>query len=131
MYWNFNNETIRVSRLEELAIQYHLLCTCTLENMLSNTVLILGCLFPVIAILLSYGDYVDFRALTLTWLPFLSSSVDSAFTGKLFTKSELSKLTGKDGSSVYLSILGDVFDVSKGRKHYGEGGGYEFFSGDL
>lgn len=27
------------------------------------------------------------------------------------------------------SILGEVFDVTKGKKHYGKGGSYEFFTG--
>lgn len=29
----------------------------------------------------------------------------------------------------YPSILGEVFDVSKGAKHYGKGGAYEGFTG--
>ena len=38
-------------------------------------------------------------------------------------------IKGVDGSTVYLAVLGQVFDVTKGRKHYGTGGGYEFFAG--
>ncbi|KAK6052347.1 cytochrome b5-like Heme/Steroid binding domain protein [Cooperia oncophora] len=30
---------------------------------------------------------------------------------------------------VYLAILGRVYNVDKGRKHYGKGGGYHFFAG--
>ena len=38
-------------------------------------------------------------------------------------------IKGVDGSPVYLAVLGQVFDVTKGRKHYGTGGGYEIFAG--
>ncbi|KAK7483949.1 hypothetical protein BaRGS_00024833 [Batillaria attramentaria] len=48
---------------------------------------------------------------------------------RLFTKEELSKYTGEDGGQVYLAIIGNVYDVSRGRRHYGPGGGYSFFSG--
>ena len=30
---------------------------------------------------------------------------------------------------MYLAILGRVYNVDKGRKHYGQGGGYHFFAG--
>ncbi|XP_048412872.1 neuferricin isoform X4 [Stegostoma tigrinum] len=51
---------------------------------------------------------------------------------RLFTKSELSRYTGEKGSpGLYLAILGQVFDVKKGKKHYGPGGSYSFFSGKL
>jgi len=50
---------------------------------------------------------------------------------QLFTKEELSKFTGEENTRVYLAILGEVFDVTKGRKHYQKGGGYGFFSGML
>ncbi|KAK6029690.1 cytochrome b5-like Heme/Steroid binding domain protein [Ostertagia ostertagi] len=30
---------------------------------------------------------------------------------------------------VYLAILGRIYNVEKGRKHYGKGGGYHFFAG--
>ena len=48
---------------------------------------------------------------------------------KVFTQEELGNYKGVDGSPVYLAVLGQVFDVTKGRKHYGPGGGYEFFAG--
>lgn len=97
--------------------------------MLANLLQILGAVIVVMAILLAYGDYAEYRNAILTWLPFLSFSQKSTSFGKLFTKEELTKFTGKDNSPVYLAILGDVFDVSKGRKHYGQGGGYHFFTG--
>lgn len=47
---------------------------------------------------------------------------------KVFTLHELKKYTNlKDG--LYLSILGQVFDVSKGAKHYGPGASYHVFTG--
>ncbi|KAL8609414.1 hypothetical protein ACOMHN_019903 [Nucella lapillus] len=48
---------------------------------------------------------------------------------RLFTKEVLSKYTGQTGGLIYIAILGHVYDVTRGKKHYGPGGGYEFFSG--
>jgi len=49
---------------------------------------------------------------------------------KLFTKDELSKYDGAENSlGLYLAIMGDVYDVEKGVKHYGVGGTYHFFAG--
>ncbi|XP_060704310.1 neuferricin [Hemiscyllium ocellatum] len=49
---------------------------------------------------------------------------------RLFSKPELSRYTGERGSpGLYLAILGQVFDVSKGKKHYGPGGSYSCFAG--
>ncbi|ELT90457.1 hypothetical protein CAPTEDRAFT_110664 [Capitella teleta] len=48
----------------------------------------------------------------------------------LFTKDELSKYDGKEGSpGLYLAILGLVYDVVKGSKFYEAGAGYGFFAG--
>lgn len=49
---------------------------------------------------------------------------------KLFTQRQLSRYDGDKGSlGLYLSIMGSVYDVQKGAKHYGVGGGYHFFAG--
>lgn len=49
---------------------------------------------------------------------------------KLFTKDELSRYNGDENSlGLYLSIMGSVYDVEKGVKHYGIGGSYHFFAG--
>ncbi|KAM6970521.1 neuferricin [Aplochiton taeniatus] len=49
---------------------------------------------------------------------------------KLISKDELSLYDGEDNSKgLHLAILGQVFDVEKGRKHYGPGGGYHSFAG--
>ena len=48
----------------------------------------------------------------------------------VLTPLELSKYDGAEGNKgPYLGFLGYVFDVEKGREHYGPGGGYEFFAG--
>lgn len=57
---------------------------------------------------------------------------DEPFTNEneiLFTKELLSQYTG-DSEKLYLSILGEVFDVSQGKKHYGKGEGYHGFTGN-
>eukprot|EP00096_Caligus_rogercresseyi_P007920 TRINITY_DN2607_c0_g1_i1.p1 TRINITY_DN2607_c0_g1~~TRINITY_DN2607_c0_g1_i1.p1 ORF type:complete len:326 (+),score=88.48 TRINITY_DN2607_c0_g1_i1:40-1017(+) len=49
---------------------------------------------------------------------------------RLFSKEELRLYDGSsEGKRIFLAILGQVFDVSKGREYYGPGGGYAFFSG--
>ncbi|KAJ8412356.1 hypothetical protein AAFF_G00126920 [Aldrovandia affinis] len=49
---------------------------------------------------------------------------------RLLRENDLSSYNGESKSQrLYLSILGQVFDVSKGLKHYGPGGGYHFFAG--
>ncbi|XP_071992246.1 neuferricin [Engystomops pustulosus] len=49
--------------------------------------------------------------------------------GRLLSKGELSSYDGGHGSpGLYLAVLGQVFDVQKGMKHYGPGGSYSFFT---
>ncbi len=49
---------------------------------------------------------------------------------RVFTKAELKEYDGSDPEKgPYLGFMGEVFDVSKGKAHYGLGGGYSFFSG--
>ncbi|XP_071789674.1 neuferricin-like [Asterias amurensis] len=49
---------------------------------------------------------------------------------RLLSKEEMGHYNGKEGSrGLYLAVYGQVFDVEKGARHYGPGGGYEFFSG--
>ncbi|XP_038724835.1 membrane-associated progesterone-binding protein 4 [Tripterygium wilfordii] len=49
---------------------------------------------------------------------------------RLFTVEELALYNGTDvGKPILLGILGSVFDVTKGKSHYGGGGGYHHFSG--
>ncbi|XP_070838885.1 neuferricin [Chaetodon trifascialis] len=49
---------------------------------------------------------------------------------RLLSSRELSLYDGEEGSKgLYLAILGQVFDVHKGHKHYGPGGAYHFMAG--
>lgn len=49
---------------------------------------------------------------------------------RLWAREELAKYNGTDEDlPILLSILGSVFDVTKGRNHYGAGGGYNHFAG--
>ncbi|KAL1823223.1 hypothetical protein ACET3Z_010001 [Daucus carota] len=49
---------------------------------------------------------------------------------KLFTVQELALYNGTDAAlPILLAILGSVFDVTKGKSHYGLGGGYNHFAG--
>ena len=64
--------------------------------------------------------------------PVDGSFVISAAGDRLFTKAELAEYHGGEGSKgLYLGILGRVYDVEKGKRFYGEGGGYSFFKGEM
>lgn len=71
---------------------------------------------------------VAFAVWTLPdWLRLAADLSDSH---TLLTPEQLSLCTGTPHSKgLYLSVLGQVFDVEKGRKHYGPGGSYHFFTG--
>lgn len=60
---------------------------------------------------------------------YLGLNEDSGKEPRIFTTGELKQYTNlEDG--LYLSILGQVFDVTKGAKHYGPGGNYHAFIGN-
>ncbi|VDK53380.1 unnamed protein product, partial [Cylicostephanus goldi] len=49
---------------------------------------------------------------------------------QIFNTEQLALFDGSRASRpVYLAILGRVYNVDKGKKHYGKGGGYHFFAG--
>lgn len=49
---------------------------------------------------------------------------------RLMNNDELSLYNGKqDSKGLYLALLGQIFDVNKGKKHYGPGGAYHFMAG--
>jgi len=41
----------------------------------------------------------------------------------------LNSFVGKAEDPIYLSVLGEVYDVTSGREFYGEGNGYSYFAG--
>lgn len=96
--------------------------------MLSLKFLVLTLIGLIIAFSFTLDTFEPLRSLISKYLP-ISLSKNISQNAKLFTKDELSQFRGAGNSKVYISILGDVFDVTRGRKHYGEGGGYHFFSG--
>ncbi|KYO32032.1 neuferricin [Alligator mississippiensis] len=50
--------------------------------------------------------------------------------GRLLSAAELARYTGAEGSpGLYLAVLGQVFDVRRGREHYGPGGAYSGLAG--
>ncbi|KAK4483922.1 hypothetical protein RD792_011131 [Penstemon davidsonii] len=61
-----------------------------------------------------------------------SGQPETRLQTRLFTVDELAPYNGTDPRlPIFLAILGSVFDVSKGKSHYGAGGGYNHFSGRL
>lgn len=69
--------------------------------------------------------HFNITRLVLLFLPFILSA--SAVT--VVTKEELAEKVGKEGDELWLSILGEVYDVSKGGTYYAEGGPYSVFMG--
>lgn len=71
-----------------------------------------------------------FENLLKTNFPVQVTVQDHQQQQQLFTADQLALFDGSRPSKpVYLAILGRVFNVDKGRKHYGVGGGYHFFAG--
>ncbi|KAJ7997344.1 hypothetical protein DPEC_G00228010 [Dallia pectoralis] len=82
---------------------------------------VISFIFALVAILVLQQDWVQIGINTP------SSAVPPA---RLITAHELSLYIGDENSrGLYLAILGQVFDVEKGKKHYGPGGGYHCFAG--
>uniref|UniRef100_A0A1J3IJT2 Membrane-associated progesterone-binding protein 4 n=2 Tax=Noccaea caerulescens TaxID=107243 RepID=A0A1J3IJT2_NOCCA len=53
-----------------------------------------------------------------------------AYQNRLFSAEELALYNGTDETQpILLGILGSVFDVTKGKSHYGSGGSYNHFAG--
>ncbi|KAK7925652.1 hypothetical protein WMY93_007962 [Mugilogobius chulae] len=56
--------------------------------------------------------------------------VNESANRRLINSDELTFYDGKQGSKgLYLALLGQIFDVNKGEKHYGPGGAYHFMAG--
>lgn len=80
---------------------------------------------------------VAFLALTVLFLPRewflnLGSVLAPEASTRLLTRNELLQYDGREGSKgLYLAVVGQVFDVIKGHKHYGPGGAYHFMAGNF
>lgn len=89
--------------------------------------IILGFCYPYLKLKLEKLKNKQFADFTLPVEP-----IDDIRKGSIpvFTTSELKEYSGEDGSKgLYLAILGSVYDVGRGRKHYGPGGSYNYFAG--
>ena len=78
--------------------------------------------------------FIDNISLTITKtvdsIFVVPASTKSEIKVRVFTSLELKQFDGSDENKpIYLAMLGRVFDVTKGSRHYGPGGGYSFFSG--
>lgn len=73
-----------------------------------------------------FGDLKDTNKKKATDKPQLASTEGLA----VYTRDQLILFDGTRSSKpVYLALLGKVFNVEKGRKHYAGNGGYSFFAG--
>ncbi|KAF3706700.1 Neuferricin Cytochrome b5 domain-containing protein 2 Precursor [Channa argus] len=81
--------------------------------------------------MLSYAIVAILSVLLAVWfIPKFGNEFTQGPPVRLLGKSELALYDGEEGSrGLYLAILGQVFDVHKGHKHYGPGGAYHFMAG--
>ncbi|XP_077447833.1 neuferricin isoform X3 [Stigmatopora argus] len=64
------------------------------------------------------------------WQPNSATKSAQGLPIRVLNSHELSLYDGNEGSKgIYLAILGQVFDVHEGRKHYEPGGAYHFLTG--
>ncbi|KAJ8985988.1 hypothetical protein NQ317_013872 [Molorchus minor] len=85
----------------------------------------------IIAIILSfyYGDKSTDIISSLFSVVVSSKTLSNSTTRKLFTKKQLKLYNGVDKPELYISILGRIFDVTRGIKHYGPNQQYNIFVG--
>ncbi|EDW82422.1 uncharacterized protein Dwil_GK25798 [Drosophila willistoni] len=62
-------------------------------------------------------------------LQFQDPNNEASVNLPLFTPEQLATYNGENGAPIYLALLGEVFDVTRGAKHYGTGCSYNFFVG--
>jgi len=80
--------------------------------------------------LVKYGLVIGVAIATNFILSFYFSATKSSSFDNVFELDQLANAFGKKSEGkLFLSILGNVYDVTKGEKHYGPGGSYEFFTG--
>lgn len=70
--------------------------------------------------------------LSREWFFNLGSILFPEASVRRLTRNELFQYDGSESSEgLYLAVVGQVFDVIKGRKHYGPGGAYHFMAGNF
>ncbi|GFH59113.1 hypothetical protein CTEN210_15589 [Chaetoceros tenuissimus] len=80
--------------------------------------------FSFVSVRLSWYSLIFF-GLVLTQVECLKdASID-----RIFTEEELSSYIGENDGPIYLSVLGEVYDVSTGKDFYAAGSGYSYFAG--
>lgn len=94
----------------------------------------LSLLLAIVYFLCSRGFYEKIKSHLIEGTLNLADTIyfglnENSDGSKIFTISELKRYTNLE-NGLYLSILGQVFDVTKGEKHYGSGGNYHAFIGN-
>lgn len=49
----------------------------------------------------------------------------------IFTSTKLAQFDGVQQNNLYLAVLGTIFDVTEGKRHYEKGAAYNYFIGKL
>lgn len=67
------------------------------------------------------------------WLKYLNAVIfpNASKATRIFHKDELKQYNGVESPDIYLVILGKVYNVTKGKKHYGPNEAYHIFVGNL
>ncbi|XP_026329634.1 neuferricin homolog [Hyposmocoma kahamanoa] len=84
-----------------------------IKVVLAVSVVLVGCLF-----------HEKLQSIYSTFMTFNKHKV----TG-VFHQEELTQFNGIQNKKLYLVLLGSIFDVTKGREHYGKGASYNYFIG--
>lgn len=99
-------------------------------------VLITSAFVGLIAVFCTFETFTPYRKQLLNFFPepvklyFDFGSENAKIQDeRLLTKEQLKRFTGENNRRIYIALLGKVFDVSTGKKHYGPNGGYSFFAG--
>lgn len=83
-------------------------------------------LFTILIVFVSFLFKDIFQSIWYNTLP----KIDKTETApKVFTTEELSRYNGNNGDTVYLAVLGKVYDVTIGSQHYAKGAPYNYFTG--
>jgi len=86
--------------------------------------------YIVVTLAVLVGFYFTYYNDLYNEIPIEINSINTNNNVRLLTKDELRNYNGADGSpGLYIAILGSVYDVEKGKKHYGPGCGYSIFAG--